>query len=995
MQFFHENLNIFHVGTEKNRAYYIPGGTEEISKNVNAKYNSDRVTLLNGKWGFEYSENFNRLPEDFLNLKPEKTIPVPSVWQNYGYDHHQYINVRYPIPFDPPYVPQDNPCGLYKTEFFCKKEGNCYLNFEGVDSCFYVFVNGEFVGYSQVSHSTSEFNITESIKDGKNELAVLVFKWSDGSYLECQDKFRTSGIFRDVYIIKRPEKHIRDYTVRTELSDDMQTAEIQVELEFNSDLQEVSYKLTSPDNSPVCSAVTESGNISIKIANPRLWNAEEPRLYCLTLFCNGEYITEHIGIRKIETKGGVMLLNGKPIRIKGVNRHDSHPEKGPAVDLNDIITDLKLMKRNNINAIRTSHYPNSPVLPMLCDKFGLYLISEADFEAHGVYELYGEYDIERKCPNNLDFENAIVDRQKLLYSRDKNRCSVIMWSIGNESGWGVCTEAAVRYLKSVDNSRLVHYEDRRHSKDFNPDFSGLDVRSWMYAKPEDVKHYCSELDTKPENEKKPAFLCEYSHAMGNGPGDLEDYYECFESRFFSGGCVWEWCDHVALTGRDKDGKPLYGYGGDFGDSLNDGDFCVDGLVYPDRKPHIGLYELKNVMRPIRFGKTDDNAFYAVNCLDFAKLDNSVDIFYEVTDNGTIIKEGKLSVSGLEPHKKVGFNVDIPQINGHGHIRFVVKSRVETEFYGKGYELGFQQLELNEYTVKNAVRAFGNPEFKENSEEITVCGNGFEYTFSKMTGMPAGIKLNGEEQLSRPSDFVIWRAPTDNDRYIRAEWEKCGYNRTKVRMRNITAVAENGVVKISGAFVVNADVVQNILSVRFGYTINGKGEIELWANALKDELVPYLPRLGVRFFLKEGYESVSYRAFGPNDSYRDKNKSSWYSRFEGSVTDMFEDYIFPQENGSHIGCEELTLHNYKHTFTFLPCDRPFSFSALHYTAEQLDAAKHNYELVPRKDTVLCIDMAQSGIGTNSCGPVLPDRYRLNDTEMNFGFVIKCGELTNTK
>lgn len=995
MQFFHENLHTLHVGTEKNRAYYIPCGSEETSKLTDAKYRSDRVTLLNGDWKFKYSNSFKDLPEDFLDLSPEKTIPVPSVWQNHGYDRHQYINVRYPIPFDPPFVPQENPCGLYKTEFYCEKNGSCYLNFEGVDSCFYVFINGKFVGYSQVSHSTSEFDITDSIREGKNDLAVLVFKWSDGTYLECQDKFRTSGIFRDVYIIKRPTQHIQDYSVRTLLTDDMSVAEINVSLEFNLDMLDVAYKLTTPDNSLICNGTAESDTINIKIHNPELWNSEEPNLYCLTLFCNGEYISENIGIRKIEAKDGIMLLNGKPIRIKGVNRHDSHPEKGPAVNLDDIINDLKLMKRHNINAVRTSHYPNSPILPMLCDKFGLYMIDEADFEAHGIITLYGDYESPKMCPDNPEFMDAIIDRQKLLYSRDKNRCSVIMWSIGNESGWGICTEEAVKYLRDIDGSRLVHYESIWHCKDFTPDYSGLDVQSWMYAKPDDVRSYCADQAKKAAEERKPAFLCEYSHAMGNGPGDLEDYYKCFESEYFSGGCVWEWCDHVAVMGRDKNGRPLYGYGGDFGDKLNDGDFCVDGLVYPDRKPHIGLYELKNVVRPIRFGKTDDGAFFAVNCLDFLNLDNLVDIFYDITDDGKIIDSGKLIISGLEPHKKVMFNVTVPRIKGHGHIRFVEKSKVDTEFYNKGFELGFQQFELNCYTPVNTVEAFGSLKLKENSEFIIVSGENFECAFSRLTGMPASLKLTGKEQLSRPSDFVIWRAPTDNDRYIRSEWEKCGYDRTKVHMRGIDTTEEDGLIKISGKFVINADVVQNIVMVEFAYLINGKGEINCSITAFKDKLVPYLPRLGIRFFLKEGFEKVFYRAFGPNDSYQDKNRSSYFSCFENTVSDMFENYIFPQENGSHIGCERLRISDNKTEFEFLPCNKPFSFSALHYTAEELDRAKHNYELVPRSDTVVCIDMAQSGVGTNSCGPVLPEIYRLNNEEMTYGFIIRCKELSNTK
>lgn len=467
MQFFHEDLTKFHVGTMPNRSYYIPCKAKKSAQEMNPRNCSEQVKMLNGNWEFKYYSKFDELPDRFSKWTDSgSTIPVPSVWQNHRHDRHQYINVRYPIPFDPPYVPNYNPCGAYRTFFTATTYLKQYLIFDGVDSCFYVWLNGKFVGYSQVSHSTSEFDVTDYLNSSVNELTVLVFKWSDGTYLECQDKFRTSGIFRDVYLLGRPENHIFDYRVYTELSDDLKKAHLKADFTFVGKKQKIKYTLTAPDGTVCAFDYAEGGSITLDLENPILWNAENPQLYRLTVFCNREYITEPIGIRRIERKDGVICLNGEKLYIHGVNRHDSHPQKGPAVSVEDMIADLKLMKQNNINAVRTSHYPNSPIFPILCDYYGLYVIDEADLEAHGTFTLQQEEgkNLSDFCVDDPRFTEAILDRQRLLFERDKNRPSVIFWSIGNESGWGRATEQAAKYLHGIDPSRLVHYEDRRPPK---------------------------------------------------------------------------------------------------------------------------------------------------------------------------------------------------------------------------------------------------------------------------------------------------------------------------------------------------------------------------------------------------------------------------------------------------------------------------------------------------------------------------------------------------
>jgi len=986
MKFYHENLDLLHINTMPNRSFYVPCATEENACRIDSKKYSEQVKLLNGEWDFCYYSDFSDLPDDFiLNTASSDKIPVPSVWQNHGYDAHQYINDRYPIPFDPPYVPQNNPCGVYHKLFEAAPSEKEYIVFDGVDSCFYLWINGNFVGYSQVSHSTSEFDVTEYITQGENLLTVLVFKWCDGTYLECQDKFRTTGIFRDVYLLSRPINHIRDYTVKTVLSDDYQSAQINLSLAFSNEPLEVEYKLYSPEGSLIAEGKNENENIFISLEKPELWNAETPLLYNLVLTANGEIISERVGIRKIQVIDGVFTLNGKRVHIHGVNRHDSHPEKGPAVSVEDIINDLRIMKQNNVNAVRTSHYPNSPIFPLLCDVYGIYLIDEADMESHGSFALYGEKNGSDNCVDVPAFTKAILDRYELLYERDKNRASVIFWSLGNESGWGAATEEGAKYLKERDGQRLIHYEDRRGPKEKTSDFSNLDMQSWMYLSPQGIRNYCDEQDNKNPSERKPCFLCEYSHAMGNGPGDLEEYYQCFNSEYFIGGCVWEWCDHAALLGYNPDGKPKYGYGGDFGDKLNDGNFCMDGLVYPDRRPHSGLRELKNVMRPLRF-EFKDGAFYATSFYDFLKADESISVVYELSCNGTVIERENLELPPIAPCETVKLPLKVKMPQGHAFIRFIEYAKQKTPFYDVGFELGQQQIELSQYIPEKPSFKAAAQNVSENKKVITVRNGKYEYEFDKQTGMLSRAVCTGKEILARGAQLTIWRAPTDNDRRIQNEWRAAGYDRTLCRVRSMTACEENGEVTVESDLVINAAVIENILHAKVKWTVCDDGNIIVEVDAERNCLMPYLPRFGICFSLKKGFENVEYTAMGPYDNYQDKHHSSWFGHFTDTVSEMYEDYAFPQENGAHSLCESLKITDRVNTVVFKPLDKPFSFNVSHYTAEQLDDAKHNFELSPSDETVLYIDYKHSGIGSNSCGPVLSEKYQLKEESFSYCFTL---------
>ena len=656
---YYEDLSVLHENTMPARAYYVPASIR-MDNLMEHREKSDRMQLLNGTWKFRYFNSIYDVQDSFFEKDYDTEnfdeIQVPSVWQMAGYDAHQYTNIRYPFPFDPPYVPQDIPCGAYVHTFDYSRDENApkaFLNFEGVDSCFYVWINGSYVGYSQVSHMTSEFDITELLQDGTNTVAVLVMKWCDGSYLEDQDKFRMSGIFRDVYILKRPEQTIRDYHIKTKIEGML--AKVELDMKFYSP---ANVKISIEDRNGAVVAVgsiSEDGTSVLEIASPELWNTENPYLYKLILETEHEVIVDHIALRKIEIKDQTIYLNGQKIKFRGVNRHDSDPVTGFTISLEQIKTDLILMKQHNFNAIRSSHYPNAPFFYEMCDKYGFMVIDEADIEAHGPFMIYRKDDTDynrfkrwnEKIADDPVWQTAIVDRVKLMVERDKNRFCIVMWSMGNESAYGCNFEKALEWTKKFDPDRITQYESARYRNyDKTYDYSNLDVYSRMYPALSEIREY---LD---KDGSKPFLLVEYCHSMGNGPGDFEDYFQMIQNNDkLCGGFVWEWCDHAIAHGIAENGKTIYAYGGDHGEEIHDGNFCMDGLVYPDRKVHTGLLEYKNVYRPARvisYNKESGELVFH-NYMDFDDLKDYVKISYELTQDGLVIDKGKLSEVSAAPH----------------------------------------------------------------------------------------------------------------------------------------------------------------------------------------------------------------------------------------------------------------------------------------------------------------------------------------------------------
>lgn len=1001
---YYENLSVLHENTMSARAYYIPA-SRRMDNLVEHREESDRMQLLNGTWKFQYFNSIYDIKDSFFekNYDTENfdEIQVPSVWQMAGYDTHQYTNIRYPFPFDPPYVPQDIPCGAYVHTFEYSRDEKApksFLNFEGVDSCFYVWINGSYIGYSQVSHMTSEFDVTDVLQDGTNTVAVLVMKWCDGSYLEDQDKFRMSGIFRDVYILKRPKQAISDYHIKTRIEDML--AKVEIEMKFYSPLN---VKISIEDRNGAVVAlgsIAEEGTAVLEIASPELWNTENPYLYKLILETENEVIVDHIALRKIEIKDQVIYLNGQKIKFRGVNRHDSDPVTGFTINPEQITTDLTLMKQHNFNAIRSSHYPNAPFFYEMCDKYGFMVIDEADIEAHGPFMIYRKEDTDynrfkrwnEKIADDPVWEEAIVDRVKLMVERDKNRFCIVMWSMGNESAYGCNFEKALEWTKNFDPDRITQYESARYRNyDETYDYSNLDVYSRMYPALSEIQEY---LD---KDGSKPFLLVEYCHSMGNGPGDFEDYFQMIQDNDkMCGGFVWEWCDHAIAHGTAENGKTIYAYGGDHGEEIHDGNFCMDGLVYPDRTVHTGLLEYKNVYRPARVISYNKESGELVlhNYMDFDDLKDYVKISYELTQDGLVISKGILPEFSVAPHGegKTNLKINVPE-NGKCYLKLIYHLKKELPLLDEDHILGFDEIEVSKEDTKCKLAEKWIPktvvdselQVNENDTQIHIKGREFAYTIDKRTALFTEMKFAGREYLNHPMELNIWRAPTDNDMYIKSEWKKAHYDKAYTRAYTTEVVQGKHGVKITSHASVVAETVQKILDVTITWKIEAAGKIDADIAVTKDDEFPDLPRFGVRMFLDKKLSAVRYFGMGPQESYCDKHQAASHGLYRADVGDLHEDYIRPQENGSHYDCEYVELNNSRYGIV-ASAEKAFSFNASYYTQEELEKKTHNYELIESDSVVFCVDYALNGIGSNSCGPVVLEQYRFDDVLFRFQFTL---------
>lgn len=990
-----ENPKQLQINREAPRAYYIPYADAE-SAGARKRGRSPFYRTLNGGWKFRYYANLKFVPEDFHQADAEVSDwddrVVPSCWQTQGYDQMHYTNVNYPIPCDPPFVPDDNPVGVYVREFQLEAGWDSkekYAVFEGVNSCFYLWLNGQFVGYSQGSRMPSEFRITPYLQGGTNRMTVLVLKWCDGTYIEDQDMWRYSGIFRDVYLLARDPVHIRDVFVRTEFEEGYAAASLRPEIELTGS-GIVKASLLDAEGRNIAHAemnLEGRGTIELKVTAPVLWNAEQPCLYCLLLVCGEESLAFQIGFRDVSAKGGIFRINGQAVKLKGVNRHESHPSLGQTIPLEHAIADLKLMKRHNVNAIRTSHYPNDPRFYELCNEMGFYIVDEADLECHGI-GMAGDWKegAFHWLSNNPDWREAFLDRAERLVERDKNHPCVVLWSMGNEAGYGDNHIAMAEWTRRRDSSRLVHYEGAAAGYKGSSNTEALDVDRRMYPSVAELERMANE-----PGRAKPVFLCEYSHAMGNGPGDLQNYWDVID-RYpnLMGGCVWEWCDH-GIARTDEIGRSYFAYGGDFGEQPHDGNFCIDGLVSPDRVPHAGLLELKQVIAPVHFEAVNlqQGLFRVKNRYDFSTLSH-LDLLWKIESEGRIVRQGRINGLDCAPQESTEIALPIADTvsareEATAYLTLSCRMNSETAWADAGYEVAFAQYELHKGApVVPATRRSSLLEAKECDGRLTISGLDFRYTFDLSQGMLASMMRHGVDMLDKPARFQLWRAPTDNDRGVRKSWEEYGFDRASMKVYrcewNRTGAEEE--VEVCVRFSLGGYTRAPLLHGEAIWRVDRSGTIGLRTDLEVKSGLPFLPRFGLELWMAKGNEEVEYSGFGPHESYIDKRRSVKRGVYRTTVDGMFEPYIRPQENGSRYETEWAVVANALGMGLRLSSPDGFSFQASHYDAHDLTKAAHTNELKPRPQTIVNADYKMSGIGSNSCGPELLEAYRFDEKKFSF-------------
>ena len=993
---YYESPQTLHVNTEVSRSYYIPYSSKQEADGQNRR-ESAFYTDLCGEWRFCYFESVKQIDRSFFyddfHYQDLPLVPVPGCMQLYDCcpDRPLYSNLKYPFPTDPPYVPDRNPCAAFIRDFTINRsqlEKENYIVFEGVSSCFYLWINGSFVGYSQVSHCTSEFNISSYLREGNNRLAVLVLKWCDGSYLEDQDYFRFSGIFREVYLLSRTKDHIADFYIRQNFSDDLSSAMLNVEIKKIGS-SAIRYALYTPDGEKFIEGESE-GDFSIDIPREKtvLWNDEQPLQYYLYLFCGGEVIRNPIALRDVRIEERKLLINGKAVRLRGINRHDS-TENGYVVTPDDMRKDLCLLKRANVNTIRTSHYPNDPRFVELCEQFGFYLVDEADLETHGMgFNTDADWDWMRwsLLSSAPEWKKAYVDRAERLFERDKNRGCVIMWSLGNESGCGVNHREMRNFIKGRDPKAIIHYENAHLEFKAVPegeDFSDIsDVESRMYA---DV-NYIEKYLNHPEN-KKPFFMCEYVCSMSTG--DVYDYWKfADEYENFSGGCIWELTDHAVCI-PDEHGNKRYYYGGDFGDFPNDGICCIDGLVFPDRSPRPGYYDMKKVYEPFR-GVLKDGILSLKNIRSFTSFDDLY-LSWSLKNGAEEIISGEVNLSGLNAGKEKSYSLFDPAKLNIGENCFVtarICNKKKNCWADKGDEIGFLQYEIVSDISQERKKPGNNPYYYEDERYIYIESGVNDYVFDKAYGRIQSIRHNKEEMLTCPARFAVWRAPCYNhgsaDLWIANHFDHISQKTYSCNLYE----TENGlVIKCSVSLCAPSN--PPIIRMEVTYTFNCSGGFTVSADGTVRENVPVLPRLGIELSLKKEFDRIRYFGLGgTGESYPDRYKAARYGEYALTVDRNFIHYIKPQENSSHYKTRRLNVGKTDGSGICVTGAgmREFSFNASRFSAEQLTNVKHDFELIPEDRTILNIDWRINAISENSMLDNDVNQRLLDEKTFSFGFEI---------
>lgn len=996
-----ENHQIDGINRMPARAHFLTFPSKEKALLNNNRY-THAFKNLNGVWKFMFLDAPEYSPEGFFNSDFDVTkmddITVPGNWQLQGYGKMHYSDLWYNFPINPPYVPTENPTGIYKRTFFVEesyRDKKIIIRFCGVDSAYHLWINGKEVGYSKVARNESEFDITDLIRVGEeNDVTVRVYQWSDGTYLEDQDMWWESGIFRDVELIGVPKDGINDYKVIADLDDEYKNGIFKVEAFLRTTKEvNVTFELVDAGENTVFTktVVAKEGKVCIDevIADVNHWTAETPYLYKLfmTVEDDGqivEVIPQNVGFRNIRLNGETFLVNGVAIKFKGVNRHDYSPQNGRVVSREEIEKDIILMKQFNINAIRTSHYPNSYYLYDLCDEYGMYLIAETDLECHG-FELTGDY---KWITDDSSWELAYVSRMTRMIERDKNHPAIIFWSLGNESAFGCNFRKMTDVAHEMDPTRLVHYEG-----DF--DVESADVYSTMYTWIENPKKPYLMKDII-EKSKKPHIHCEYCHAMGNGPGNLKDYQDLvYAHDKLQGGFVWEWFDH-GIESFTESGEKYYRYGGDFGDDPSNKDFCIDGLIMPDRTPSPGLYEYKKVIEPITTTAVDiqKGIINLLSRYDFANLDR-FNLVYKVMEDDVILQTGFMAVPSIEAraNKDITLPYDLSAIKvkpgAYYYVNISYQLREDTSYASSGHELATAQFELPLYKEGIVVRPEGILNVEKEHTTLHVKGANFSLDFNLVNGNLMNIVRDGMQVLSKGPRLTLWRAPISNDMEIIDKLKKVYFLHLEHEVvMNIDYHMEGNILKVEVDTINSTTNSAWHFKTKYVYTVCPSGDILIDVEGTPSgrvDLAPdMLPRIGVSMHLDKSMEHVRYFGMGPSENYADSKEAAQMGLYANTVDGLFTNYVIPQENGNHMGCKWVSMTNDRGMGLLASTEGDFNFSASWYEDKDLDDAKHTCDLVKRDYIVFNVDYKQNALGTNSCGQWQLDKYRAKFEDFKLSF-----------